>query len=345
MLVVAACSGGDDAAPPEPTNTEPPPTDTVAVDGDWPLTGEPVDDPSRAQLPALVAKIDNGEAARPQAGLSEADLVVEELIEGGSTRLLAVLHSEGADPLGPIRSARSTDVPFLAALEEPLFAWSGANAEFAQLIARQDIVDVGVDAALGAYGRDDDRPAPSNLFTSTEALYEAAGGAGEAPQPLFAYREDPTALPLQARPVLGVDIDFGATEVAYTWDPDRAGWRREQNGTPHVDVDGEQIAPANVIVQFVTYRDTGLVDAAGAAVPEAELVGEGQAFVLVDGRLIQGVWSRSTPEGPTEFRLLDDTPVELAPGATWIELAELGQVQQRDAERVPGEGQDTAVDE
>ncbi len=342
-LAVAACGGDDEPvaeeAPAETTAsgdvqvgpTGPAPTDPAEVGRAWPLTGEPLDDTDRAQRPALVAKIDNAEAARPQAGLNEADLVVEEIIEGGTTRLLAVFHSDGADPLGPIRSARSTDVPVLASLEEPLFAWSGANTEFAQLISEQDIVDVGVDVALAAYERDDSRTGPSDLMTSTEALYAAAPeDAGEAPRALFRYREDPSEVPLLARAVTGLDVDFGATEVGFTWVPGEGRWEREQNGTPHLDADGDQVAPENVVVQFVTYRDTGLVDATGAPVPEAELMGEGQAFIFVDGRLIQGGWSRTTRDGPTEFRLADGSPVELAPGATWVLLAELGQARQRD---------------
>jgi Protein of unknown function (DUF3048) N-terminal domain/Protein of unknown function (DUF3048) C-terminal domain len=340
-LALAACSGSGDDEPttdagpsttiardetPIEATGRPEPTAQAEASSTWPLTGEPLDDADLAQRPALVAKIDNAPAARPQSGINEADMVVEEIVEGGLTRLLAVFHSHDAERLGPIRSARSTDIPFLASLEQPLFAWSGANAEFAQAIRDQDVVDVGVEVALSAYDRDPDRSPPSDLFTSTAALYDFAGDAGVAPRALLRYREDPSVVPLVARDVLGVDIDFGSTIVSFTWDPDRGVWLREQDGEPFVDADGEQVAPANVILQYVDYRDTGLVDGNGVPVPEAVLFGQRDAFLLVDGRLIQGVWSRTTPEGPTEYRLVDGTPVGFAPGATWILLPMFGQV-------------------
>ena len=319
---------GDDG--PVEGTAGPEPTPPAEVAFAWPLTGEPLEDEAMAQQPALVAKIDNVPEARPQAGINQADIVVEEIVEGGLTRLRAVFHSQEAERLGPIRSARSTDVPILASLEQPLFAWSGSNTEFAQEIREQDIVDVGVDAALSAYERDPEREGPTNLYTSTTALREFAGDAGEAPRALLRYRDDPDHVPLVARDVLGVDIDFGATVVAFTWDESRRVWLREQDGEPHVDAEGAQVAPANVILQYVTYRDTGLVDSAGAPVPEAVLTGQQDAFLFVDGRMIQGVWSRSTVEGPTEYRLVDGTPVGFAPGPTWILLPEFGQVSVRE---------------
>ncbi|HET9769741.1 MAG TPA: DUF3048 domain-containing protein, partial [Acidimicrobiia bacterium] len=98
-----------------------------------PLTGLPMDI-KRSKRPALVVKIDNAPKARPQVGLNQADVVFEEGVEGGITRFAALFHSEESKPVGPVRSARTTDIKLLSALRHPLFAYSGANATFQRYI-------------------------------------------------------------------------------------------------------------------------------------------------------------------------------------------------------------------
>jgi hypothetical protein len=97
-----------------------------------------------------------------------------------------------------------------------------------------------------------------------------------------------------------------------------------QNGTPHVDAADAEVAPRNVVVQFVGYRDTGFVDQSGTAVPEAELLGEGEAWILTDGQIVRGRWSK--PDAATTTTYLDSAgqPVKLTPGQTWVELPKPG---------------------
>lgn len=305
------------------TTTAPPTTVTPAPLGLMAMTGLPAQDEAVLQRPVLAAKIDNVEAARPQAGLTAADVVFEELVEGGLTRLLAIFHSRDATELGPIRSARSTDLPLLTPLREPLFAWSGANSAFASLIRSVAIRDVGFEAEPGAYRRDADRPAPSNLMTSTAALYALVDLEGDmSPNPLFDHLA-PGDSPAGGRVVDAVEVDYGATTVVHEWDAELGGWARSQNGTPHVDVDGERVAPTNVVVQFVEYRDTGLVDASGAAVPEAVLEGAGPAWILRAGRLIEGSWEKANVTASSRYLDADGEVVPLVPGTTWVLLSPL----------------------
>ncbi|MCA1844637.1 MAG: DUF3048 domain-containing protein, partial [Actinobacteria bacterium] len=153
---LAAC-GGKKRVP--VTTTTAPPTTAPALMGDGdPLTGLP----PAANRPALVVKIDNAPKARPQAGLNQADVVVEEKVEDGVTRFFTVFHTADADPVGPVRSARSTDLALTGALNRPLFAYSGTNATFQALVSRAPLVDVGINAASRDYSRHGDRPAPYN---------------------------------------------------------------------------------------------------------------------------------------------------------------------------------------
>ncbi len=90
----------------------------------WPLTGQP-GDPAALARPVLAVKIDNVAEAHPQSGINQADVVYEELVENSSTRLMALFQSTDAAPIGPVRSARPTDVLVFTPLNRPLFAWSG----------------------------------------------------------------------------------------------------------------------------------------------------------------------------------------------------------------------------
>jgi hypothetical protein len=296
-------------------------TDTTAGTAPvMPLLGIPGDPPERA---ALAVKIDNTDNGRPQVGLRQADIVVEEMVEGGLTRLLALFHSQDPDEVGPVRSARSTDLAVLAELHRPLFAWSGANPTFRAAVEAADLVDVGFAAAPDAYRRDRRRPAPYNLFAGPADLRSAAGddGAGTPPPMLFAYRAPSEPLAgTGVRPVDGFRASTFATAIEWNWNDQTLLWDRSQNGTTHVDSTGDRVAVPNVVVRTTPYRDSGVRDSRGAVVPEAASVGDGDAWLLSDGKAQPGRWQKSSTDAPTTYTTTDGTPFRLTPGQTWIEI-------------------------
>jgi hypothetical protein len=327
LCLLVACSKGRNSTRDEASVTPPAgPTSTVPSGPVAPLTGLPID-PAQAGRPALVVKIDNAPKARPQAGLIDADMVVEEEVEGGITRFAALFHSRDAANVGPVRSARSTDISIASTLNRPLFAYSGANLAFQKLIARSPLVDVGVDRFPQEYRREPRRPAPYNQFSSTPKLFShVPPGAGPPPK-LFVFRQTGEADAAGATPAAGADVEFRdvvLTAVQYRWDGPSGTWKRSQDGGPHLDTDGVQVAPRNVVVQSVNYRDTGFRDQSGAPVPEAELVGEGEAWVFTNGKVVRGRWRKSGPEAVTEYLDSSGAPIRLTPGPTWIELPRPG---------------------
>ncbi len=279
------------------------------------LTGLPGVNPDR---PALVVKIDNVDAARPQAGINQADIVYEERVEGGLTRLAVVFHSTDAPRVGPIRSARTTDINLLASLDRPLLSSSGANGTTRGMIADSTLLDIGHPEAPRTYFRDSSRQAPHNLFSTTAELWALDAGRGGRPQALFLYRAPEQPLPSSARGVNGVSVEFPNVGVSYAWDG--AGWSRTQGGRVHVDADGVTVAPENVIVQFVEYG----ISPADANTPEAIVTGEGDAWIFSAGNVIEGRWSREEPTDRTVFTDEDGEEIALTSGRTWIELAESG---------------------
>jgi hypothetical protein len=322
--VVAACGGGggDEAASTTtaPTTTTTGPTTTTTPPPPvQPLTGMVhTGDPATLQRPALVVKINNidtnSDQGRPQAGINQADVVFEERTEGGITRFAAVFHTNDADPLFPIRSARLTDLEITSMLNRPLFANSGGNRTVMGAVHAANLIPVGhEEVGNDYYYRLSDRRAPHNLATSTQRLFGLAPAEPPHPPPaLFKYRQ-PGAPVNHSEPARGVHVQYGGgpaeAPVDHVWDPAARGWARSQNGTPHVDTAGIRVAPQNLIVQFIPYDGTRGV-----------LTGEGSAFVFTEGVLVRGSWHRPDPAQPTIYRDATGADILLTPGKTWVLL-------------------------
>lgn len=307
-----------------PTTTVPPPPECEPVPPGTgppgPLTGRPVEAPGAEQRAALVVKIDNYDpSARPQAGLTRADIVVEEKVEGPVSRFAAVFHSTSSE-VGPVRSARSTDVNIARTFGLPLFAYSGASGHYQALVDQADLVDVGAGRRSGAYWRAPDRPVPYNLWARTGSLW--SGTPAVPPPPQWAFRPEGAPPPGGGRAVTEAAYHFGGhvTSVRWRWDGERGTFARWQNGTPHLDADWCQVEVENVIVQLVDYVDTGVRDVTGGISPEAELYGAGPAWVLTGGQAVPATWQRLWGTDPTAYLGPDGAPIAMAPGRTWVAL-------------------------
>jgi hypothetical protein len=189
------------------------------------------------------------------------------------------------------------------------------------LLRSIDAISVNFNALPDLYYRERTRSAPHNLLTVTADLVAARGADGGTPPVMFSYQSVGEALHVAATPLLGVDLDYGGHQVSYDWDSELGGWARTQNGSPHTDADGVRVAPPNVIVQFINYGRSP----ADPTSPEAILVGSGDAWVLTDGHVIVGRWSRSSDSEVTVFTAPDGSEVKLTPGRTWIALPRVGQ--------------------
>jgi hypothetical protein len=285
-----------------------------------PLTGAPLNPGEAApDRPALVVKVDNVDCAhRTQVGLNEADVVFEEIVEGRLTRFAAVFHSQGANPVGPIRSGRSQDVDMLGSLQRPLLAWSGGNGGVVDLINNSDLINLSNQDNRGTgYFRARNCASPHNLFNNTDALWAQAPPEAGRPIPLFQYIDPGAAMP--GTPVSFVGLNVGVNQVRWDWDPATATFVRSQNGSPHTLADGSQVSANNVVVLATPYGITPW----DALSPEAISVGTGDAFVFSNGTVQTGTYSRPDRLSGYTLTAADGTPIELAPGRTFIELADV----------------------
>ena len=340
--VVAACGGGEGASVtvaaetvPEssvvdstspvtstPASTTAETTTTAPVElPTFPLTGLPITDAAWIDRPALIAKIDNAPGAWPQSGLVAADIVYEENVESW-TRFAAVFHSQGSDPVGPIRSGRTQDISLGTSLDHPLLVWSGGNSTVTSLINKSDLVNMSVSEAgpNGGYYRSSDKRAPHNLFTKTSAIWAAEEGRGGRPSPQFAYRS--ASDPVPGIPVTGVKVNMdGNMRSSWEWDERSGLYLRNHKDDPHVEADGTRVSTNNVVILVCEYK-TSVADSRS---PEAQTTGEGVAWVFTGGSMVTGTWSRADKNSGWTLTADDGTEIALTPGRTWVQLIRKGQ--------------------
>jgi hypothetical protein len=279
-------------------------TTTAPAETTWPLTGTGV-----VARPALVVKIDNVDA-EPQAGLNQADIVFEEIVEGRATRFAAVFNSMEHNPVGPIRSARTQDVDLLLCLNDPAIAYSGANSQVNDALTAAGF-ELFTEGDSGFF-RNESLPEPHNLFVNVSSLFPQLTSSGNA-APAFQYAAAGTDL--GGAPVASVSLLVGSYDVGWAWDENQGLFLRSQLGSPHEVTDGQASADS-VVVLVVGYGESP-VDAG----PEAQTTGSGRAVVYTEGRRIEGTWTRANPTDP--FTLSSASgPILLAPGRTWVELVD-----------------------
>ena len=325
-FALASCGTSAAAKHTSPTTTAPAPT-TTAVPTLAALTGLPVASASVPVRPAVIVKIDNASAAWPQSGIDQADVVYEEVVEGGTTRYLAVFQSQDANPVGPVRSVRETDADVVRPIGG-LFGYSGGIPYFVNLIDRSGITDVGADDDGGAYYRSNDRAAPHDLYTSTAVLRQRTPAGAGPPPALFDYVGTQGFSEPGEQTVSRVVVPMsGVTVATWSYDATTKQWDRSTNGVPQTAAEGTSlksgppVAFTNVIVETVPYTNTGFVDPAGNPVPDADTVGSGTAVVLSAGELVHATWSKPTASSITTYLASDGSPVRLLPGTTWVMLA------------------------
>ncbi|HET6498409.1 MAG TPA: DUF3048 domain-containing protein, partial [Coriobacteriia bacterium] len=288
----------------------------------WPLTGiEVAPGEAPASVRVLSVKIENSPAARPQTGLDMADVVYETLTEGGISRFNALFHSRLPDEIGPVRSARMSDVQ-LVPQYSALLAHSGANTGILSAMRSAGLEVVDHARAGAAYRRAADRRAPHNLYLNPARAREIALGMGyPAAQELKGLQFSPSVD--STIPVSQVTVPFSrANSVVWEYDPGANRYLRANNGRPHIDrASGERVSATNVVVLWTRSSATGPRGIGGATL-EIELVGEGRMALFRDGVRVDGEWA-SDGETPPVFRNQDGEIVRLRPGVTWFQVVPL----------------------
>lgn len=276
----------------------------------------------QANLYPVAVMIENMVSSRPQSSLSEANLVYEALAEGGITRFMAIYAGSGAIPkIGPVRSARSYYLDWAKELNA-LYAHIGGSPQSFNLIKQYKILDLDQFFNAQYFWRNKDRPAPHNLYTSSELLAYALRDkqlAKEGNYESWSFKDDKSkeSLPTEEKNII---IDFSSFnyKVEYKYESASNEYLRYQAGQPHQDEEGHQIKAKNIAIQ---YLKTSLVDKERLGM---ETIGEGEAVVFQDGQATKGTWKKESRESRTKFYNSDGEKIQFNRGNTWLEIVPSG---------------------
>ena len=235
-----------------------------------PFTGEPVPSLNRV----LAVKIDNIVYARPQTGLTHADIVYVLPVEGGLSRFLAIFSSHYPRVIGPVRSAREDDLELLRQFGRPAFAYSGATATLLPYIQRTARIVNLYSGITPGYYRDNSRIAPYNLYAHTKQLLAQSAGASKARDIGFRFGPPPPG----GKAIPSASVSYPAASFRFTWSAARGRWLVSIDGARAMTTDGGRLAPATVVIQHTTVRTSRFLEY-GSRPPYAQSVGSGTCLL------------------------------------------------------------------
>lgn len=287
----------------------------------WPLTG--LDAPSEEAVMQRVVsvKIENSPEARPHTNIQLADVVYETVTEGGITRFNALYHSQAPEVLGPVRSARLSDL-YIVSQYHALFAFSGASPSVNAAINAAGLENLSQDAGVSApYRRSGQRSAPHNLYGNVVAMREEAARRGmPASAPVAGLAFDRRASAETTPTITQITIPFSnANTVTWNYDAAARAYLRVNNGKPFTDVGtNQQVRATNVVIMWAQHNAASS-DVTGSTTFDIVLAGTGRASIFRGGQRYDGTWEAAR-DAPPVFKADDGTQLKLSPGNTWVQV-------------------------
>ncbi len=273
--------------------------------------------------PILVVKIDDTRAAHPQAGLEDADVIYIEQVEGGLTRLAAVYSSKIPAVIGPVRSARISDIEILEQFGRIAFAYSGAQKKLLPVIAAANLENLGAQRQpREIYSNDPMRNAPTAMMLQAQTLMQKVK---EQQLPVaisksvgwnFADTVD------TGTAIASAKVSWPANSYDAVWSAAEKRWLLSHSGVPNLAASGIHLGASTFVIQLVSITPSEYGDKFGGVTPFTATVGSGRGYILRDGKYISALWNRPTPDAGTIWRTLQGEEIAFAPGQIWIALTD-----------------------
>ncbi|MEV5888790.1 DUF3048 domain-containing protein [Nonomuraea fuscirosea] len=315
LLPLSACSSDEPAAgqAPQASASAAPSEEPEEVNA-HPFTGKEYE----RLRPVLAVKIENTAAGKPQLGLKSADIVYIEQVEAGLTRLMAIFSSKLPAKVGPVRSARISDLHIAPQFGKPAFSYSGAQTKMLPFIAEASLFDVGDTRNPGAYFRQPGRFAPYNLFANTKQLLAKAPKATKAKDIGFTFGDPPAEGGVERK---SYSVKWPAARFTFAWSAEKKQWLIWQDGKKDMAAEGGQLGAPTIVVQYTKTERSEFHDKNQSYTPLVHTTGKGSAIVLRDGKAYKARWERESEDGGTTFTTPSGEPMNFAPGQVWVALA------------------------
>ncbi len=292
----------------------------------------------------LAVMIENHTEARPQSGLSTADIVYEAVAEGGITRFMAIFYCNLSDvQVGPVRSARTYFLDWLGEYDGLYAHVGGANtpgpADALSQIIRYEVKDLNqFSIGFPVFWRDYQRlghpvATEHTMYSTTQKLWEVGAKRGWTAADSSGIRWDENFIPWKFKNdeaggnIFKIAVNFWESQPNYTvewnYDPELNLYQRK-NGEPHLDLNNNtQLAPKVVIVQFE--KEANANDGYPGNVHLLYgTTGSGKALVFQDGNVLEGKWIKNSRVFRTKYLDSTNKEIELSRGQIWIQTVPEG---------------------
>jgi hypothetical protein len=273
--------------------------------------------------PILVVKIDDTTAAHPQAGIEDADLVYIEQVEAGLTRLAVIFSSKIPAVIGPVRSARISDIEILEQFGRVAFAYSGAQKKLLPVIAAANLENLGAQRqSREIYSNDPLRNAPTAMMLQAQTLMQKVE-----------EQQLPVAISKNAgwnfaesfdtgTAIASAKVSWPANSYDAVWSELEKRWLLFHRGVPNLAASGIHLGATTFVIQIVSITPSEYGDKFGGVTPFTATVGSGRGYVLRDGKYITALWNRPTPDSGTTWTTNQGEEIPFAPGQIWIALTD-----------------------
>jgi hypothetical protein len=271
----------------------------------------------------LAVKIDDTNPAHPQIGLEDAEIVYIEQVEGGLTRLAAIFSTVIPQRVGPVRSARISDIDILSQFGRVAFAYSGAQRKLLPVIAAANLQDLGAQRQSPTiYTTDPARNQPYAMVLRADLLMQkviennlkvdAAKNVG------FVFGE----LQEGGVPTQKVEVMWPAATYSAEWSEQESRWLLSHNKKLNRADSGVVLGPTTFVIQMVKISPSEYGDKLGGVTPLSETIGTGKAYVLRNGERFVTTWNRATADSGTTFTCSDGTVMNFDRGQVWVALTD-----------------------
>ena len=273
--------------------------------------------------PVLVVKIDDTTQAHPQVGLEDADIVYIEQVEGGLTRLAAVFSSVIPQRIGPVRSARISDIEILSQFGRVAFAYSGAQRKLLEVIAEANLQDLGAQRQSPTiFTTDPNRTPPYAMVLRADLLMQRIIEKKYAIDSAKSIGFEFGDLQEGGVPTAEAVMHWPAATYSATWSDQESRWLLSHNNSVNYAESGVVLGPTTLIIQMVSITPSEYKDKVGGVTPFSQTVGTGKAYVLRNGQRFVTTWNRASADSGTSFTFADGTVMNLDPGQIWIALTD-----------------------
>ena len=273
--------------------------------------------------PVLAVKVDDTNAAHPQIGLEDADVIYIEQVEGGLTRLAAIFSSTIPMRIGPVRSARISDIDILRPFGHIAFAYSGAQKKLLPVISAAYLQNLGAQSQSPTiYTTDPTRTPPVAMVLRADLLMaktvEKAFQIDSAQSVGWSFGDAPKI----GKAITGVTMHWPAARYEATWSKEQSRWLLWHNAQSDLAQSGQQLGATTLVIELVSITPSQYHDKFGGVTPFSQTVGSGKGYVLRDGISFEATWSRSSVESGTTWTGADGSEIKFAPGQVWVALTD-----------------------